>query len=78
VTRAVLVRHAAVAVAFLVVALLFAVYGLFALVYNDTGGATSVTIAGRRMNADVAGALSLVVGVVLALVGAFIGRRRRS
>lgn len=60
---------------------LLALYGLFALVYRgDSGGSghTYVTLAGRQLNAQLAGAIALVAGVTLLLAAISpLGRKSR-
>jgi hypothetical protein len=48
-------------------------YGLFALTFNDRGGATYVTLAGHRYDADVVGVLSLVIALTMIAAGVLIG-----
>lgn len=54
-------------------------YGPLAIVYNGDshGGDTYVTWAGHELDADLAGAIALVVGVVLLVVAIILLRRRR-
>ena len=56
---------------------IFALYGLFALLYNADGGTTYVTLAGHRTNAHFAGAVSLALGVGLSAL-ALLARRGSS
>jgi hypothetical protein len=57
---------------------LLAVYGLFAILYrgDDGGGNTYVTIAGREMDADLAGTIALLIAFLAFLGGATLFRRR--
>jgi len=58
---------------------LLAMYGTLLVVYSGEGkrgSSTYITVMGRRMDAHVAGALSLVV--VAVLVGTWLVARRRS
>jgi hypothetical protein len=66
-------------IALLIVGALLSVYGLFAILYNgDGGGPTYVTWAGHRLDADLAGAIALLVGVALLSGAALLRRRRRA
>ena len=50
--------------------ILLSLYGLFALVYRDDSGGsghTYVTLAGRELDAQLVGAIALVLGVMLFL-----------
>ncbi len=62
--------------------ILLALYGLFALVYRgDSGsGHTYVTLAGRELNAQLVGAIALVLGLMLflAAIWPFQPARRRA
>jgi hypothetical protein len=60
----------------LLVGALLALYGLFALSFNDRGGATYVTLAGHRYNADIVGVVSLVIALTMIAAGVLIVRRR--
>jgi hypothetical protein len=59
---------------------LLTLYGLFAIVYGgDSGGSgdTYVKVGGREIDADLVGAIALVVGLTLALCGTLLLTRRR-
>jgi hypothetical protein len=60
----------------LLVGTLLALYGLFALTFNDRGGATYVTLAGHRYDAHLVGAISLVIALAVIAAGVAIVRRR--
>ena len=62
----------------LIVGLLLALYGVFALTFNEEGsGSTYVTLAGRRLDAHLVGAVSLGIGVgISAAVFKFLRRAR--
>ncbi len=67
-------------IAFLLFAVgaLLALYGVFALLYDGDGhGPTHVMIAGQRIDAHLAGGLSLAMAVPLVASGAVVVRRRR-
>ena len=65
----------AVAAAFMV-GLLLAIYGVFALIFNEEGGgSTYVTFSGHRLDAHLVGAVSLVIGVAI-IAAAFVLLRR--
>ena len=49
--------------ALLVLGLLLALYGVFALTFEEGGGATYVTLMGQRFDAHGVGAASLVIGL---------------
>jgi hypothetical protein len=53
-----------------------ALYGLFAIVYNGDGGDTVVTLAGHELDADLAGAIVLAIGLPLLVAGVLILRRK--
>ncbi len=54
----------------LVMAAAFVLYGVFALLYGGDGSsATYVTLAGYRLNAHLAAAISFALGVALTLFG---------
>jgi hypothetical protein len=60
-----LVRFLTVAAMFMA-ALLAAIYGVFALTFNEPGGgSTYVTFAGHRLDAYLVGAVSLLIGVAI-------------
>jgi hypothetical protein len=59
----------------LVLGVLLALYGTFALTFNEGGGATYVTLMGHRLDAHHVGAVSLVIG--LAAIAAAIALVRR-
>lgn len=69
-----------VGAALVLVGLLLAACGLFAILYggDDAGGETHVSIIGKRMDADVAGAGALLVALAAVLVALpfLIGGRR--
>jgi hypothetical protein len=73
-----------VGVTLLALSLLLGVYGLFALLYRgDSGGNgdTYVTFGGHRVDAELAGAVALLVSFIAILVAGPIlrrGRRERS
>ena len=48
---------------------LLAVYGLFALTFNERGGSTYVMLVGHRLDAHLVGAVSLVVGLAIIAAG---------
>ena len=58
-----------------VVGVLLALYGVFALTFNDRGGSTSVTLVGHRLDAHLVGVASLAIG--LAIIGAAVALVRR-
>jgi hypothetical protein len=59
----------------LVLGVLLALYGMFALTFNEGSGATYVTLMGHRLDAHHVGAVSLVIG--LAAIAAAIALVRR-
>jgi len=60
------------------VGVLFAVYGLFALTFNEPGGgSTYVTLVNHRVDAHVAGAVSLAVGLAIIAAAVALVRRGR-
>jgi len=61
----------------LVVGLLLALYGLFALTFNEGGGDTYVTLMGQRLDAHRVGAVSLVIGLAAIALAIALARRRR-
>ena len=63
-------------VPFFLAGALLAVYGLFALTFNEPGGGyTYVTLAGHRLNAHLVGGASLVVGLGLLAAAVAVARR---
>lgn len=45
---------------------LLAIYGVFALTFNEPGGgSTYLTLAGHRLDAHLVGAVSLVIGLAI-------------
>jgi hypothetical protein len=56
---------------------LLAVYGLFALTFNERGGSTYVMLLGHRLDAHLVGAVSLVVGLAIIAAGFAHVRRGR-
>jgi hypothetical protein len=65
----------------LVAGLLLALYGLFAIFYGgDSGGSgdTYVTIAGREIDADLAGAIALLIGFFAVLFSTMLMRHERN
>jgi hypothetical protein len=68
-------RHV-VGVALLIGRMLLALYGLFAVLYNGDGGNTYVTVAGREIDADLARAITLAIGLALLVAGVLILRRK--
>lgn len=65
----------------LVAGVLLALYGLFAILYGgDSGGSgdTYVTIAGHEMDADLAGAISLLIAFFTVLFSTMFLRRERN
>ncbi len=60
----------AAAMALLIAGTLVSVYGLFAILYNGDGhgSGTYVTWAGEKIDADIAGAIALLLGLVLLFV----------
>jgi ABC-type sugar transport system permease subunit len=65
----------------LVAGLLLALYGLFAIFYGgDSGGSghTYVTIAGREIDADLAGAIALLIAFFVVLFSTMLLRRKRN
>jgi hypothetical protein len=60
----------------LLVGTLLALYGLFALAFNDRGGATYVALAGHRYDAHLVDAVSLVIALAVIAAGVATGRRR--
>lgn len=64
-------------VALLIGGILLALYGLFAVLYNGDGGNTYVSVAGHEIDADLAGAIALAIGLALLVAGVLILRRRR-
>jgi hypothetical protein len=70
----------ATAVALLALGALLALYGLFAILYRGDSrgsGDTYVTFAGREMDADFAGGVSLVGALVVVLAAVVILTKRR-
>lgn len=69
----------AVAIAVLAVGALFSLYGLFAILYqgDSGGGDTYVKWAGHTIDAYLAGAVALVVGVMLLVVSVLLLKRNR-
>ena len=61
----------------LVLGVLFALYGLFALTFNEGGGATYVTLMGHRLDAHRVGAVSLVIGLAAVTAAIALVRRAR-
>jgi hypothetical protein len=60
------------------VGVLLAVYGLFALTFSEPGGgSTYVTLVGHRIDAHVAGAVSLAVGLAIIAGALALVRRGR-
>ena len=57
---------------------LLALYGLFALAFREGSGATYVKIAGRELDAHVAGGLSVAAATLLVVVGMALAGRGRS
>jgi len=53
-----------------------ALYGLFAILYNDVGGDTYVKLAGRKIDADLVGAIALAFGGLSILASTLVWRRR--
>jgi hypothetical protein len=70
------IRFLTCAALFMVCGLL-AVYGLFALTFNERGGSTYVMLVGHRLDAHLVGAVSLVVGLALIAAGFAHVRRGR-
>lgn len=66
----------AASAAMVVVGVLLAPYGLFALTFKEGDGPTYVTMGGHRLDAHLVGGLSLIIGVA-ALVAAIVFLRRR-
>ena len=65
--------------ALLAAGLLLALYGLFAILYRgDSGGSgdTYVTFAGHELDADLAGAISLLIALVAVLISIMVLRRK--
>jgi divalent metal cation (Fe/Co/Zn/Cd) transporter len=65
----------------LVAGVLLALYGLFAILYGgDSGGSgnTYVTIAGHELDADLAGAIALLIAFFAVLFSTMFLRRERS
>jgi hypothetical protein len=65
----------------LVAGVLLALYGLFAILYGgDSGGSgnTYVTIAGHDMDADLAGAIALLIAFLAVLCSTMLLRRERN
>ena len=61
-----------------VAGLLFAGYGVLALTYEEgQGSSTYVTFAGARVDAHLAGAISLVIGLVVVVVAVLVARSGR-
>ena len=48
---------------------LLALYGLFALTFNERGSSTYVMLVGHRLDAHLIGAVSLVVGLAIIAAG---------
>jgi hypothetical protein len=77
-------RRSLVGVALLALSLLLGVYGLFAVLYRgDSGGngETYVTFGGHQVDAQLAGAIALLVSLIAILVAwltLWRGRRERS
>ena len=67
-----------VGIPLLIVGALLALYGLFAILYNGDGGSnTTVTWAGHRIDADVAGAIALAFGLLLLLAAVLWFKRKQ-
>lgn len=58
------------------VAALLALYGFFALNFNDGDGATYVEIAGQRLDAHFVGGIALAAAALLTAVGVVVARGR--
>jgi hypothetical protein len=56
---------------------LLALYGLFALTFNEGGGSTYVMFGGHRLNAHLVGAVSLVIGLGVIAAAVALARRGR-
>jgi hypothetical protein len=64
----------------LAVGIVLSLYGLFAIVYGGDSrgnGNTYVKFGGHKVDADVAGAISLVIGLIVLVVSWRLVRRRR-
>jgi hypothetical protein len=68
-----------VGVALLAGGILLGLYGLFAILYrgDSGGGDTYVKLAGREVDADLVGAVSLVLALAAILVAVALLRRRK-
>jgi hypothetical protein len=57
---------------------LFALYGVFALIYSGDGsGRTYIEIAGSQMDAHLAGGISVAIAAALIASGVVVSRRGR-
>lgn len=56
---------------------LLALYGVFALTFNDRGGSTYVMLAGHRLDAHLVGAVSLVNGLAIIVAAVAVARSGR-
>jgi hypothetical protein len=66
----------ALAAPLILIGALFALYGVFALIYNGDGsGRTYINIAGSHVDAHLAGGISLAIGAVLIASGVVTTRR---
>ena len=60
-----------------VAGVLLALYGVFALTFNDRGGSTYVTLVGHRLDAHLIGAASLAIGLAIIAAAVALVRRGR-
>jgi hypothetical protein len=64
-------------VALFVVGVLLALYGVFALTFDETGGPRYVTLAGHHLDAHRVGWVSLVIGLTVIAVAVVLLRHGR-
>lgn len=67
-----------ISVSLLAVGAALALYGVFALTFNERGGSTYVTLVGHRLDAHLVGAVSLGVGTAVIVAAVAVMRRGRS
>jgi cytochrome c oxidase assembly factor CtaG len=67
-----------ISAALLAVGAILALYGVFALTFHERRGSTYVTLTGHRLDAYLAGVVSLVIGIAVIVVAVAVMRRRSS